>query len=73
MEKAFLDSKGVSYTNHFVDEDDKAREEMINLTKQMGVPVTVLDYSDGKTWFIGFQQALIEQALNGEKVGTPCG
>ena len=72
MEKAFLDSKGVTYTNHFVDEDEKAREEVVMMTNQMGVPVTVLEYDDGKTWFIGFQQAMLEKALNGEKVGTPC-
>lgn len=72
MEKSFLEERGVTYTNHFVDEDEKAREEMIKLTNQLGVPVTVLDYGDGKTCFIGFQQALVEQALKGEKVGQPC-
>ena len=73
MAKSYLDSHGAKYANHFVDQDDATREQMVALTGQMGVPVTVLEYADGdKTCFIGFQEHLLEKALAGDKVGQPC-
>jgi len=74
MEKQFLREHQVSYDERYVDEDDAAREQMMAHTHQRGVPVTLLEYSDGqKRAFIGFQQPLLEQALKGEKVGDTWG
>ncbi|MEX1052150.1 MAG: glutaredoxin family protein [Patescibacteria group bacterium] len=73
MEKAFLKEKGVSFEERSVDVDQSSAEEMVKLTNQMGVPVTVLEYDDGsKTCFIGFRQELLEKSLTGVKVGEPC-
>jgi glutaredoxin len=73
MEKAYLSSKEVPYTEHFVDDDEAAREHMVEMTGQRGVPVTLLEYPDGqKTCFIGYQEDLLERAIKGEKVGDPC-
>ncbi len=41
--KAYLKEKGVKFTNHFVDEDDKARDKMIEISGQSGVPVLDID------------------------------
>jgi glutaredoxin 3 len=41
--KSFLDGLGVKYTEYDVSRDRAAAEEMVRLTGQMGVPVTVID------------------------------
>jgi S1-C subfamily serine protease len=43
--------------------DQRAAQEMVNLTRQNGVPVTVID---GQA-IIGFDQAQLEQALSTQK------
>lgn len=70
MEKAFLASRQAEYKEIFVDADEAERDRMVELTGQRGVPVTILAYEGGaKTYFIGFQEDLLEQALRGQKVG----
>ena len=57
---------GVDFTEYDVSRDQRAAEEMVRLTGQMGVPVTVID---GQT-VIGFDQARIKTLLarvNGNK------
>ena len=56
MEKDFFDSKGVQYKNIFVDEDQKAAEEMIKLTGQYGVPVTVVERDSQKDIVVGWDK-----------------
>ena len=43
MTKEFLTEKGVPFTNHDVSTDIAKRQEMIEMTGQMGVPVIVID------------------------------
>lgn len=58
--KAFLDEQGFDYEDIDVAEDDKAREEMIQKSSQMGVPVVEID---GQI-IIGFDKEKISQILN---------
>ncbi|MEM3127002.1 MAG: glutaredoxin family protein [Candidatus Woesearchaeota archaeon] len=57
--KEYLDSKKIKYTNYFVEDDDAKRDEMIELSGQMGVPVIVI----GKKVIVGFNQDAIDAAL----------
>lgn len=58
--KAFLDEKGFKYEDIDVATDEKAREEMIKESGQMGVPVTDID---GQI-IVGFDRQKISQLLN---------
>jgi len=58
--KSFLEEKGFQYEDINVAEDDKAREEMIQKSDQMGVPVVDID---GQI-IIGFDKEKISQILN---------
>ncbi len=57
--KDYLKSKNIKFINYNVAEDDKARDEMIELSGQMGVPVIVI----GKKVIIGFDQEAIDKEL----------
>lgn len=72
MEKAFLDDNSVKYNEHFVDDDDSKKTEMINVSGQMGTPVTVVEFDDGeKRQFVGFDQNKLKEIIAGEKAGDP--
>jgi glutaredoxin len=43
MAKEFFTEKGVSFTEHNVASDAAKRQEMIQLTGQLGVPVIVIN------------------------------
>lgn len=58
--KAFLDEKGVQYEHINVAEDEKARDEMIKKSGQMGVPVIEIDGE----MIIGFDRDKIIKLLN---------
>ena len=58
--KSFLKEKGFKYEDIDVAEDDKAREEMIQKSSQMGVPVAEID---GQI-VVGFDKERICQLLN---------
>lgn len=58
--KNYLKSVGVSFEELNVQEDMAARDEMINKSKQMGVPV--LDING--TVIVGFDKNAIDKALN---------
>lgn len=58
--KHYLSQKGISYVEHNVAEDKKAAQEMIRKTKQMSVPVTVID----DEIVLGFDQALLDKLLS---------
>ena len=58
--KEYLDEKGFEHEYINVAEDEKAREEMITKTNQMGVPVTEI----GEEIIIGFDKEKINQLLN---------
>jgi NADH-dependent peroxiredoxin subunit F len=45
-EKQFLDEKGVKYEDIDVEADQAAAQEMVKLSGQMGIPVTVVTHDD---------------------------
>lgn len=59
MAKAFFAEKGVSYTEKDVVTDMKAREEMVQKSGQLGVPVI----DAGGTIIVGFDKEGLEEAL----------
>jgi len=58
--KNYLKSVGVAFEEFNVQEDMTARDEMINKSKQMGVPVLDID----GTVIVGFDKNAIDTALN---------
>ncbi|MDY6771044.1 MAG: glutaredoxin family protein, partial [Candidatus Nanohaloarchaea archaeon] len=61
--KSFFEDHDIDYTEHNVAEDrDKARE-MIDLSGQRGVPVTVVSEGDDEQVIVGFNQDKLEDAL----------
>ena len=59
--KQYLPQKGISYVEHNVAEDKKAAQEMMRKTKQMSVPVIVIDDDE---IVVGFDQALLDKLLS---------
>ncbi len=57
--KKYFDSIGVKYTDINVEEDQKAAEEMVKKTGQMGVPVIEI----GETTVVGFDRPKIDKLL----------
>lgn len=57
--KAFLNEHKIAFTNHDVGEDQKAAQEMIAKSKQMGVPVTDID---GEI-IVGFDEDALRKKL----------
>jgi glutaredoxin 3 len=60
MVKEFLSQKGVSYIEHDISRDRAAAQELVTITGQMAVPVTVIDGEP----IIGFDRARLETALS---------
>lgn len=60
MAKEYFTSLGLEYTEHDVFQDEKAREEMIAKSQQMGVPVITIDENPP---IIGFDKPKIDDAL----------
>lgn len=66
MEKEFLTSKGITFTDYNVATDMERRKQMVEMTGQMGVPVTVItdpENPDHAEIMIGFNQGLFEEKL----------
>ena len=63
MAKEYLKKNNISYENHDVSADEKAQEEMIKKSHQMGVPVLDID----GTIIVGFNRPEIDKALNLKK------
>ncbi len=64
MEKAWLDSKKVTHSVIYVDEDEKQARRLVERTGQMGVPVTEIAYDAGEPEFIvGFDKKRLEAIL----------
>ena len=59
MAKEFFKKNNVQYTEHNVAEDDAAREEMVQKSHQLGVPVIDID---GEV-HVGFNRSELERAL----------
>lgn len=58
-EKEFFKENNIAFQEHDVFADEKARQEMINKTGQLGVPVTDID---GQI-VIGFDKSKLRQLL----------
>jgi glutaredoxin/uncharacterized protein (DUF302 family) len=64
MEASWLDENKIKYRHIFVDLDQKAAEEMVRKTGQMGVPVTEVVYdNDEEEYIIGFDKGRLEEIL----------
>ena len=59
MAKALFQEKGVHYEEKDVVSDEKAREEMLNKSHQLGVPVIDIE----NEIFVGFDKQALLQAL----------
>jgi len=59
--KDYLKKNNVEFEDKDVSMDDVARDEMVEKTGQMGVPVIVIEGHDP---IIGFDQEAIKDALN---------
>ena len=57
--KMWLDEKGIKYQDLNVAEDKAARDEMINITHQLGVPIIIID---GEV-IIGFKENELKATL----------
>ena len=71
MEKDFLASHGIEFTDHDVAADQEKRKYILELTGQMGVPVTVITDDANPSEpdiLVGFSQALFEQKLGLDQV-----
>lgn len=63
MAKEFLKKNKINFEESDVSKDEKSREEMMNKSHQMGVPVIDID---GEI-FVGFNRPELERALGLKK------
>ena len=61
--KEYLKEKKVSFKDLDVSKNDKARDQMVEKSNQMGVPVTDID----GTIIVGFDEGKLEAALKKSK------
>lgn len=59
MAKEFFTANGVQFTDYNVAEDTSKREEMVEMTGQMGVPVIKID----EETMVGFNEAKLRELL----------
>lgn len=59
LAKDFFKENNIAYTEHNVGNDLEKRQEMINLTHQLGVPVIRID----DTILVGFQESKVAELL----------
>jgi glutaredoxin 3 len=60
MVKEYLSQKGIQFEEHDVSRDQRAAEDMVNKTGQMGVPVIIVD---GQI-VVGFNRPRLDELLN---------
>jgi glutaredoxin 3 len=65
--KEFFSEKGIVYTEHNVAEDAEKRQEMIEKSGQMGVPVIMID----DKMVIGFDHDQLEELLGSGNNDNP--
>ena len=59
--KEYLSQKGIAYQEHDVAADRNAAKEMIEKSKQMAVPVIIID---DKEIVVGFNQSKLDELLS---------
>jgi len=62
--KEYLKSKKVKFEDKNVAEDEEARNEMVEKSGQMGVPVLVVEKDGEEKVIVGFDQAALDEALS---------
>jgi len=64
MLKGWLNDKSIEYTNYNVDENPFAAQMMVNMSGQMGVPFSTIEYDDGSVEkILGFDRPRFEAVL----------
>lgn len=65
MEREYLKSKNIEFEDILVDQDAKAAEEMVKVSGQMGVPLTVIKDDQGqvKKTILGFDKEKLNETL----------
>ncbi len=67
-EKQWLEKNDIKYTNFFVEDDEKAADEMIKKSGQMGVPVTeIVDAKGHAHVVVGFDKPKLAKLLGVEE------
>ena len=61
--KEYFDANNVAYTDHNVVEDAEKRQEMVDRSGQMGVPVIFVGDGDDAEMVIGFDQPKLAELL----------
>ena len=61
--KEWLKENKVKFVEVDVAEDEKGREEMIEKSSQMGVPVIIVENEGKETVVVGFDQGKLKEAL----------
>ncbi len=59
LAKAYFKQHNINYTEYNVGTDAEKRQEMIDMTHQLGVPVIVI----GGTAMVGFQESKVAELL----------
>lgn len=71
MESAYLEARHQSYREVFVEEDRQAQHQLMAVSHQLGVPVTIVKYPEGEErFFVGYQEDLLDKLIDGQLVGT---
>jgi len=66
--KGWLDHKKVKYSEKMVDSDPSEARKMVELSGQMGVPFSTVEYDDGDMIkILGFDRNTFEYALQSRK------
>ncbi len=64
MLKSWLSAQSVEFTNYNVDQNPIAAQNMVNLSGQMGVPFSTIEFEDGRVEkILGFDRPKFETAL----------
>lgn len=63
MTKELLDSENISYTEHNVAIDEEARQEMVQKSGQLGVPVTIINGAV----IVGFDRKSLKEVIGKAK------
>ncbi len=63
--KRWLDGMKIEYTDYLVDKNPYAAQTMVQLSGQMGVPFSTIEFKDGRVEKIfGFDRGAFELALS---------
>lgn len=64
MLKGYLDEKGIGYKEKLVDQDDAAKEEMVNISGGfLGVPYIVIKKDGKEEKIVGFDKGKLNEVL----------